>query len=313
MLSQPDNVEARDGFGKTVERVLANARNARDAGNLVEARRLADRALDADPNRPDAVQLVRQIRQLSAPPPVAAPVVAPVVAPVAAPVAPPPSAVVPVTPTVVVNTPAPRAITPPPVKVLLPPAPTQPLPGPVTRLPPLGSTPAVAVAKVAAPPVIIRPDPLAARIVNAPDPLAQPRPRIYARKVEPLPIAGYVRTREPEPVAAAAATPSEAAQEAPAPSGLLLPADSFEKLVVTDPVYPLAALRSKTEGWVQLEFTITPSGAVRDIAVIEGQPKGVFDQSAADALAKWRFKPRYVNGQPATQRSTLVMHFNLES
>ena len=41
--------------------------------------------------------------------------------------------------------------------------------------------------------------------------------------------------------------------------------------MVTDPVYPLAALRSHTAGWVQMEFTIAPNGSVGDIAVVEAE------------------------------------------
>ena len=317
VLSQPGNAEAKTGFDRTVDRVLINARMALDAGNTAEARRLVDRALAADPERRTAVQLAQQIRKAAEPEPLPVPVPVPVPPPV---VKAPPAAAPP--PVAVVNVPATPVPTPPTsstklatpvaaVPVLPAPVSSKPLPGPVTRLPPLGTTPVVTAPKVAPAPVVIRPDPLAARVVNSSEQAGRPRERIYARKVESLPIAGYVSSRAPEP-AGTVVDHAEAAPEASQPSGTVLPADSFEKLVVTDPVYPREALRTRTQGWVQLEFTITPSGAVRDIAVIEGQPQGVFERSAADALAKWRFKPRYVNGQPTSQRSTLIMHFDLE-
>ncbi len=320
VLAQPDSLEARTGLDRTLDRILMNARMALEAGNIPEAQRLVVRVLDADPDRPAAVTLSQQLREKGEPKiAIATTVPEPVAAPVnpataASPVPEPPA-----------RTPTPTpAAQPPPVAVAtnaapkpVVPAPSKPLPGPVTQLPPVDAPAGKATATVAPAPIVVRPDPLTARVVNAPsvEP-REPRQRIYARKVEPLPIAGYVKTREPEPgmTPAAATDAASSVADAPvaAPSGPVLPAESFEKLVVTDPVYPLEALRSRTQGWVQLEFTITPSGTVRDIAVVEGEPRGVFDRSATDALAKWRFKPRYVNGQPTAQRSMVVMRFNLE-
>jgi outer membrane biosynthesis protein TonB len=39
----------------------------------------------------------------------------------------------------------------------------------------------------------------------------------------------------------------------------------------------------------------------------------VFDGAASDAVAAWRFRPRVVNGQPVAQRSTVTMHFDVDS
>jgi protein TonB len=323
VLAQPDSFEARTGLDRTLDRILVNARAALDAGNAPEAQRLVGRVLEADPDRPAAIALSQQLRENSepktaiaaaAPVPVAAPVTpAATTVPAPAPLTRPPSTQVP--PSLAAAQPTPATHLTNPVSKPVVPAPSRSLPGPVTQLPPID---APAATETAAPaPIVVRPDPLTARVVNASSVAPrEPRPRIYARKVDSLPIAGYVKSSEPQPgtnVAAAtdSAPPSSDAPVA-APSGPVLPADSFEKLVVTDPVYPLEALRSRTQGWVQLEFTITPSGAVRDISVVEGEPRGVFDRSAADALARWRFKPRYVNGQPTAQRSMVVMRFNLE-
>jgi len=320
VLAQPDSLEARTGLDRTLDRILVSARMALDAGNTAEAQRLVVRVLEADPDRPAAITLSQQLREKSEPKIAIAPTV-PV--PSAAP-ATQAAAAIPA-PTQPTRAPASQPVTPPAavaqvtnaVPKPIVPAPSEPLPGPVTQLAPIDAPAAAATATVPPAPIVVRPDPLTARVVNASSVAPrEPRQRIYARKVEPLPIAGYVKTREPEPsmtpAAATDAASSVADEPVAATSVPVLPAESFEKLVVTDPVYPLEALRSRTQGWVQLEFTITPSGTVRDIAVVEGEPRGVFDRSATDALAKWRFKPRYVNGQPTAQRSMVVMRFDLE-
>jgi protein TonB len=170
------------------------------------------------------------------------------------------------------------------------------------------------VAKVATPPVIARPDPLTPRFTTPPSPAAAAptRARTFGAPIAPdLPTAGYVdeAAADAAPAPAAAVEP---ARSAVAPGAVTLPADSFERLVVTDPVYPPQALRNRTVGWVEMEFTIMPSGRVGDIVVVEAQPRGVFEKAATTALGHWRFQPRVVNGQPVAQRSTITMHFDLD-
>jgi protein TonB len=89
-------------------------------------------------------------------------------------------------------------------------------------------------------------------------------------------------------------------------------ADSLDRIVARDPVYPVQALRNGTKGWVELEFTVTPNGSVRDIEVVAAEPHGVFDSAASEAVAGWRFRPRVVNGQPVAQRSTVTMRFDID-
>jgi protein TonB len=67
------------------------------------------------------------------------------------------------------------------------------------------------------------------------------------------------------------------------------------------PVYPAAALTSSLEGHVIVEFTITRAGTVKDIVVIESSHR-VFERSAVEAAAKFRYRPRVVNGEPVEVR-----------
>jgi periplasmic protein TonB len=46
--------------------------------------------------------------------------------------------------------------------------------------------------------------------------------------------------------------------------------------------------------------------------VIDAEPSGVFDRAATAAISRWRFKPRFVNGQPVLQRSSLTMRFDVD-
>lgn len=80
------------------------------------------------------------------------------------------------------------------------------------------------------------------------------------------------------------------------------------------PKYPTKAAQDGLEGWVELEFTIDASGAVKDIRVIDAEPKRIFDREARRALQKWKYKPLVVDGQPIEQPNRMVvLDFKLES
>ncbi|PKM28979.1 MAG: energy transducer TonB [Gammaproteobacteria bacterium HGW-Gammaproteobacteria-11] len=83
-------------------------------------------------------------------------------------------------------------------------------------------------------------------------------------------------------------------------------------LVDIPPTYPPNALRSGQEGQVTLAFTITAEGRVENLRVIASDPPRVFDREARRAVARWRFTPRQVNGQPVAREATKTLHFRIE-
>ncbi len=83
-------------------------------------------------------------------------------------------------------------------------------------------------------------------------------------------------------------------------------------LVRIQPQYPRQAAISRIEGWVKLEFTITPLGTVKDPRVLEAKPPRVFDREAIRALLKWKFKPRVVDGKAVDRQATQTIEFKLE-
>ena len=108
------------------------------------------------------------------------------------------------------------------------------------------------------------------------------------------PIAGYVQ-RAPNLVVVTAP----------------LPDSDLEPVSTPDPAYPPVAFRNGVEGWVEVDFTVTEQGAVRDIEVVSAEPGGVFDAAAVAAVAAWRYRPRVVNGRPVMQRSSVTLSFNV--
>jgi protein TonB len=80
------------------------------------------------------------------------------------------------------------------------------------------------------------------------------------------------------------------------------------------PKYPVDAARDGLEGWVELSFSVTESGGVDNIEVIDSKPRRTFDQAARRALAKWKYRPKIVDGKALVQHGlTVKLLFNLDS
>lgn len=82
-------------------------------------------------------------------------------------------------------------------------------------------------------------------------------------------------------------------------------------LVYIPPQYPFRARQQRKEGFVDLEFTITKEGYVKDISILDAHPKNVFEKAAMRAVSKWKFKPKVLNQKPVTQRAAQLIKFSL--
>jgi TonB family protein len=78
------------------------------------------------------------------------------------------------------------------------------------------------------------------------------------------------------------------------------------------PVYPRKAEQTRTEGWVELDFTVAESGEVKDIAVHAASPLTVFNDAAIGALSQWRYKPVTRESKPVAQRARIRIRFTLQ-
>lgn len=84
-------------------------------------------------------------------------------------------------------------------------------------------------------------------------------------------------------------------------------------LVNIQPTYPTRAAQRGIEGWCQVAFTVTETGGVKDIRVVDADPPGMFDQASIRAAERFRFQPRVVNGQPVEVPNVqYVFRFQLE-
>ena len=80
------------------------------------------------------------------------------------------------------------------------------------------------------------------------------------------------------------------------------------------PDYPPLAAREGIEGWSQVGFTVTETGSVKDVVIMDADPENIFDQVSLEAAQKLQYTPRRINGEPVeTPNVQHVFRFNLGS
>ncbi len=58
-----------------------------------------------------------------------------------------------------------------------------------------------------------------------------------------------------------------------------------------EPVYPPAAARAGTNGFVEVEFTVDATGKVESVSVVNAKPSRTFESAAVKAVKQWTFGP----------------------
>jgi len=86
---------------------------------------------------------------------------------------------------------------------------------------------------------------------------------------------------------------------------------SVSELKVTKqvaPAYPRSARSNGVQGWVELEFTVTEQGDVRD-AKARNSSAAIFEGAAISAINRWRFAPVVEDGRPVPVRGAVRFTF----
>ena len=81
------------------------------------------------------------------------------------------------------------------------------------------------------------------------------------------------------------------------PGGMNIAEGDYLPIVRVAPVYPARALSRGLEGYVDMSFTVTQAGTVRDPIVLFST-SSLFDRAALRAVMKFKYKPRVVDGIP---------------
>ena len=81
------------------------------------------------------------------------------------------------------------------------------------------------------------------------------------------------------------------------PGGMNIAEGDYLPIVRVAPVYPARALSRGLEGYVDMSFTVTMAGTVRDPIVLFST-SSLFERAATRAVLKFKYKPRVVDGVP---------------
>lgn len=74
-----------------------------------------------------------------------------------------------------------------------------------------------------------------------------------------------------------------------------------------NPVYPTVAKATGISGSVELQFTVTAEGKVRDVTTTSGNP--ILARAAVEAVKAWRYRPARLGGVPVESQSTTIFNF----
>ncbi|WP_299595044.1 energy transducer TonB [uncultured Microbulbifer sp.] len=122
------------------------------------------------------------------------------------------------------------------------------------------------------------------------------KPQDVPPLMEPMPVE---RTIEPGVVPVTIGAPVVAGQKVDATIVSSGPLPIYKPA----PRYPRRALAKGLEGYVVVEFTISKNGSVKDPRVVggydfSGAPTEVFNQSALNAVERFKYRPTVVEGKP---------------
>lgn len=56
------------------------------------------------------------------------------------------------------------------------------------------------------------------------------------------------------------------------------------------PQMPDWACKQKLRGWVEVVFTVMPSGRVQDVKLVDADPRGVFEAAAIESISNWIYE-----------------------
>jgi protein TonB len=76
-----------------------------------------------------------------------------------------------------------------------------------------------------------------------------------------------------------------------------------------EPMYPPIAKAARISGTVELAATIGKDGTIQNLHVVSGPP--MLQQSALDAVRRWRYKPTVLDGVPVDVETTISVVFSL--
>ena len=74
-----------------------------------------------------------------------------------------------------------------------------------------------------------------------------------------------------------------------------------------EPVYPAQARQTRRSGHVELHAIISEDGRIESLEMVSGD--ALFEQSAKDAVRRWRYRPTILNGRPVKVDTYITVNY----
>jgi len=87
--------------------------------------------------------------------------------------------------------------------------------------------------------------------------------------------------------------------------------EELTPLVRINPLYPPHLRRMKIEGHVRAKLHVDTKGDVTGVEVMESEPQGRFDRTVLQALRRWKFRPKCVDGVNRPYTGVVTIEFKL--
>jgi protein TonB len=97
----------------------------------------------------------------------------------------------------------------------------------------------------------------------------------------------------------------------PAPGALQVSEGVTQGLLIKKiaPVYPPTALKLRKQGAVELLATVSKTGTITKIQVLQGE--SILAQAAVDAVRQWKYRPFLLNTEPVEIETQITINFKL--
>lgn len=171
------------------------------------------------------------------------------------------------------------------------------------------------------------------RLIRAEE-LPPPPPEIY-RVPDPVmvepppPQVLYKRPEPPKRVELEPEPPKLALDLSPPDAGIMPPptlpppterpgltggfSDTPVATMLVQPTYPIAAANRGIEGYVDVQFDVTETGATTNVRILAAEPPKVFDKETINAVKRWKFSPVIKDGRPVPYLAMAQrVHFQME-
>ena len=138
------------------------------------------------------------------------------------------------------------------------------------------------------------------------------------RHLTPPPAAEQETVQAPNAIELAGAGDSKVPNIASGPVNVPKPAQVLrvsqgvmEGLLVkrVQPRYPAQAMQMRIQGSVEMQATISKTGAITNLKVVSGD--GLLSRAAQEAVKQWKYKPYYLNGDPVEIQTQILVNFKL--